>query len=281
MITASTTTFGTGLPTTVEMPRSGSKTFSAPQSAITQGMEFYNSWLDNNFNNGKNHHHSHGGGSDTGAIVGSVVGGVCGLLGCCLAAWIFLHRRRNKKRNAVASRGFGEEIGNRLEDASPPETARTGFQEKPEEPLYNSTGNNESQFFSIFRTTEIPQTANENPASNPNSLRPRETDGFENPFHDEFILRGRPHTQAQVKPPPIPPPRKMHSNTQHPVPFRNIDSSHEDYSSLASSLNDSSFVSSLQGDYSTLSSGPIRLEHGSYGGNIPENPAGGFFREII
>lgn len=282
MITASTTTFGTGLPTTVGMPRSGSSTFSTPQSAITQGIEFYNNWLNNNLDNGKSHHHSRRDGNDTGAIVGGVVGGVCGILGCGLATWVLLRRRRNKKKNTLDAQGFSEEIGSRVENTSPTESPRGRFQENPGRTINDNPGNNGNQLFSIFRTKEIPPAPSEDMAGHHfNSIRSREAEDSENPFHDKFNFAEQPHTQAQVTPPPVPPPRKMHSNTQHPNPSRSINSSHENLSSLASSLNDSSLSSSLHGDYSMLSSGPIRLGHSSYGDNMPENPTGGFFREII
>ncbi|GAV48103.1 hypothetical protein ZYGR_0I04000 [Zygosaccharomyces rouxii] len=280
VITASTTTFETGIPTTVGMPRSGSSTFSTPQPAVTQDIGFYNYHL-----NKDNHHNSRRGGNDTGAIVGGVVGGVCGVVGCCLATWILLRRRRNHKRSAESPQGFSEEIGNRVENTSPSETPRTYFQEKPEEYIASNTGNNENQLFSIFRTKRISRTPGVDLARNqffdPNFPCSSETKGIEDPFRDKYNSRGRSHGQVQVTPPRVPPPRKMHSNTQHPIPSKNINSSRDNRSSLVSSLNDSSFASSLQGDYSTLSSGPIRLDPSVNGSNIPENPEGGFFLEVI
>lgn len=286
VITASTTTFGTGFPSTVGRPRSASTSFSAPKTIVTQDMGFYNHWSDNV----KSHQHPRkGGGNDTGAIVGGVVGGVCGIVGCCLATWIFLRRRRNQKRNTTAPQGFSEEIGNRVGNTSPPETPRAGWEEKPEEHTANNNyiGNstNENQLFSIFRTKRIPQTQDEDavqyPFCNQGTTPSRESNDSENPFQDEFNFRGRSQTEVYATPPPVPPPRKMHSNTKHPISSRNISSSRENHSSSASSLAVSSFVSSFQGDYSTFSSGPIRLEPGSYSNGVSEDPDGGFLREVI
>lgn len=273
VITASSTTFGTGIPTTVAEPLSVSTSFSAPQTIVTQDIQFYNNWLNNDAVHTSTHQSSGGGKSDTGKIVGGVVGGVCGLLACCLVTWIIFRRRRNSGQGNSKAEGFSSEIGARL-DYSTPELPQTpAFVEKPNP---SADGSNGTQLFSIFRTEQIPSTQLEIP--NPDSSIDSNTSESEgsNPFRDEFNFKQRPPI-----PPPVPPPRKMHSNTQHPVASRNINSPRDNRSSYVSSLGDSSFVSSLQGDYSTMSSGPIRLDPSNYNAGNPEGPTGGFFREVI
>ncbi|CDF89341.1 ZYBA0S04-01926g1_1 [Zygosaccharomyces bailii CLIB 213] len=277
IITDATTTFGTGIPTTVEEPRSVSTTFSAPQTIVTQDMQFYNNWLNSGVGHTNAQHSSGSGKSDTGKIVGGVVGGVCGFLACCLVTWIFFRRRRNGHKGILKSaQGFSSEIGSRMDDSSSQEPQVPAFGEKPQASSDNN--NNGTPLFSIFRTQKIPETengeANLDLFLNPNQQR--ESKASENPFRDEFNFRRRP-----AIPPPVPPPRKMHSNTQYPATSRSSNTPRDNRSSYVSSLGDSSFVSSLQGDYSTLSSGPIRLDPGNYNAGNPEGPHGGFFREVV
>lgn len=163
-----------------------------------------------------------------------------------------------------------------MDDSSSQEPQVPAFVEKPQAPSDDNI--NGTPLFSIFRTQKIPETengdANLDLFLNPNQQG--ENKGSENPFRDEFNFRRRP-----VIPPPVPPPRKMHSNTQYPATSRSSNTPRDNRSSYVSSLGDSSFVSSLQGDYSTLSSGPIRLDPGNYNAGNPEGPYGGFFREVV
>ncbi|CAI4049705.1 hypothetical protein SKDZ_14G1470 [Saccharomyces kudriavzevii ZP591] len=109
-ITGSSTTFATGLPTTIALAKSAATSFLAPSSTITADMSFYQHWLDGSLDNNQNQGTSK---SNTGTIVGSVVGGVGGILVCALVVWFILFKKRKAKRAFKESDSFSHEIGRR------------------------------------------------------------------------------------------------------------------------------------------------------------------------
>lgn len=103
-------------------------------------------------------------------------------------------------------------------------------------------------------------------SKNKSETDPRNDTG--NPFQDEFNFQDR-------RPPPIPPSRNVAGLQAPAIPEVPVDHRF----SYVSSLTDSSYVSSSQGDFSSMSSTPIRL--------APDNErdhsesAQGFLREVI
>ncbi|CAI4051433.1 hypothetical protein SUVZ_14G1500 [Saccharomyces uvarum] len=109
-ITGSSTTFTTGLPTTVALAKSVVSSFSVPSSTITADMSFYQHWLDGGLDSNQNQGTSK---SNTGTIVGSIVGSIGGILVCAVIVWFLLFRKRKSKREFKENSSFCHEIGRR------------------------------------------------------------------------------------------------------------------------------------------------------------------------
>lgn len=109
-ITGSSTTFATGLPTTVALAKSAVSSFSVPSSTITADMSFYQHWLNGGLDDNQNQGTSK---SNTGTIVGSIVGSIGGILVCAVIVWFLLFRKRKGKRELKENSSFCHEIGRR------------------------------------------------------------------------------------------------------------------------------------------------------------------------
>ena len=97
--TDATTSFTTGIPTTLTIPRdSPTYTFSVPTSIITRPASLYQNWLDTgslNLPTSKYKAHRVSNQAVIGSVVGSIVGALC--ISALICILIFLARRRRHK----------------------------------------------------------------------------------------------------------------------------------------------------------------------------------------
>lgn len=251
-ITGSTTTFDTGLPTTTARAKTATSSFSVPTSTQTKSLQFYQNWLDGDLGE------SNGPSTPTkNKIIGGVVGGVGGAILCCIVIWFMFFRRRKEKTQAT--RGFTSEIGRRAGYPVPSQQAEHD-QEKAVPP---ETNNGQTAFLSRIKNKAMAQMS-----KNKSEVGSHGDSG--NPFQDEFNFQAR-------QQPPIPPPRNIQGSHNsypagHDVPIDNR-------FSYVSSMTDSSYISSAQGDYSSMSSTSIRLA--PEGNRNPSETSYGFLREVI
>lgn len=254
-ITGSTTTFNTGILSTVELAKSASTSFSVPQTTSTKDIQFYQNWLNGNL-------------GDSGAqspnatknkIIGGVVGGVGGLIICSLIIWLMFSRRRKNKDEQVNT-SFSSEIGRRA--GYPLPSPSPDANEEKIITQDNGTG-------AIF--SKIKNKAKAFPQMSRNVEDSREDNHDDNPFQNEFNFEAR-------IPPPVPPPRK--ATMQYPIPGGEATSQTDGRYSYVSSMSDSSYVSSA-GDHSTMSSTSIRLGSEYNNNNNVPGSSQGFLREVI
>lgn len=164
-ITGSSTTFTTGLPTTVALAKSAVRSsFSVPSSTVTADMSFYQHWLNGGLDSNQNQDTSK---SNTGTIVGSIVGSIGGILVCAVIVWFLLFKRRKNKRELKENSSFRHEIGR-----------RTGFP-------------------TTAQARETSVHAQDPAAQQTNT----ESSSTNNPFSNEFNFRAR----GTAPPPPPPP----------------------------------------------------------------------------
>ncbi|QLL34920.1 hypothetical protein HG536_0H02950 [Torulaspora globosa] len=249
-ITGSTTTFDTGLPTTTARAKTVTSSFSVPTSTQTRGIQFYENWLDGGLGEA-----SSPSSPTKNKIIGGVVGGVAGALLCGIVLWLMFFRRR--KKTTKAPRGFTSKIGRRAGYPLPSQ-ASDHDQEKVSPP---ATGSGQTALLSRIKSKAMAQISR-----NKGETDPRNDSG--NPFQDEFNFQAR-------RPPPIPPSRNItgiyaSADPEVPVDHR---------FSYVSSLTDSSYISSTQGNYSSMSSSSIRLAPDAE--RNPSESARGFLREVI
>lgn len=256
-ITGSTTTFNTGILSTVELAKSASTSFSVPQTTSTKDIQFYQNWLDGSLGNSGAQLQN----ATKNKIIGGVVGGVGGLIICSLILWLMFSRRK-KNKDKEANTSFSSEIGRRV-GYPLPSPSLDANEEKIITPD-NSTG----AIFSKIKNKakafpQISRNVNDTGEDNNND---------DNPFQNEFNF------EARLPPPPVPPPRK--TTMQYPIPGGEGTSQTDGRYSYVSSMSDSSFASSA-GDYSTMSSTSIRLgsEYNNY--NNAPGSSQGFLREVI
>ncbi|QLQ82040.1 hypothetical protein HG537_0G02940 [Torulaspora globosa] len=243
-ITGSTTTFDTGLPATTARRKTDTSSFSVPTSTQTRGIQFYENWLDGNLGEAS------GPSNPTkNKIIGGVVGGVAGALLCGIVLWLMFFRRRGKTKKAP--RGFTSKIGRRAGYPLPSQPLDHD-QEKVYPP---ATSNGQTALLSRIKNKAMAQISKNRSETDPNDNG--------NPFQDEFNFQAR-------RPPPIPPSRNTPASQDVPVDHR---------FSYVSSLTDSSYISSTQGDFSSISSTSIRLA--TDGERNPSESAHGFLREVI
>lgn len=256
-ITGSTTTFNTGILSTVELAKSASTSFSVPQSTSTKDIQFYQNWLDGSLGNSGAQSQN----ATKNKIIGGVVGGVGGLIICSLVVWLMFSRRRKNKDKEVNT-SFSSEIGRRV-GYPLPSPSLDANEEKIITPD-NSTG----AIFSRIKNKakafpQISRNVNDTGEDNNND---------DNPFQNEFNF------EARLPPPPVPPPRK--TTMQYPIPGGEATSQTDGRYSYVSSMSDSSFASSA-GDYSTMSSTSIRLDSEYNNNNNVPGSSQGFLREVI
>lgn len=250
--TDSTTSFTTGLPTTIAVAWTNENevttTFSVPQSTITTNASVYAMWVSGELGTSSSTEDTSSSKSNVGIIVGSVVGSVGGILLCFLLFWfIIFRRRRNKSNQSDFDKGFVHDIHNSINYSS---TRSESFKKEYISPKKNNKNNING---------------------NDSGISPN------NPFKNEseFDNRG---------PLPIPLPRKKYSNNLLP---NQRNSSNDNRSSYTISTSDSSMDSSMIDDFSTFSSTSIRLDprNSSPFTNDNDNRHNshpqGFFREII
>lgn len=210
-ITASTTTFTTGLPTTLIIPTSASSTFSIPTSVITTDAAFYKNWLSGSLDSDK----SYSSRNNKHTIIGATVGSVCGFLLCLLMLWLMFFRKRKNKIQAD-ERGFSHEIGRRLD--SPPEVPEAAeFSPSELTNPKNARSVDDEAFlkgkYKMLgkRLPPLPLWSKKNLNSDENfPVIPEKEEKDVNPFKDEFDF------QQRLPPSPAPPaqPHLSHYNNR-------------------------------------------------------------------
>lgn len=247
-ITGSSTTFETGLPTTTVRAKTATSSFSVPSTTQTRDLGFYQNWLNGSLGES---------GSPTtpakNKIIGGVVGGVGGLLLCSIVIWLMFFRRRKNKAEPTV--GFTYEIGRRA--GYPSQSQSVDIDQEKTQPT------RQAPFLARIKNKAIAQIS-----KNRNSVPQNEES---DPFQEEFDFRKRPQ-------PPIPPARSRHDTNQEVSTRPAYDVPIDHRFSYVSSLTDSSYISSAQGDYSSLSSTSVRLPS-----DVPNHSESshGFLREVI
>lgn len=269
-VTDSTTSFTTGLPTTVVVSKQASQSqlttsFSIPHATITTNMSMFEKLLNGAIDGSSSS-------SDTeslpahsnkiGAIVGSVVGSVGGVTIAILLLLWFIRRKKHtiSSNQHEYDKNFSHEIYNRQS--------------------YNSTSRATPS--SLYNNENEIKTAKHDPYDS--TTQPKFS--VTNPFNNEFEMRRK----RPGPPPPIPQPRKNMNVINNMNTFYGPDrESWLANNNMTPSQASSSFMSSSDSSFaddSTISLSSIRL------GSRYDNPSNndlhsknshpqGFFREII
>lgn len=243
-ITGSSTTFETGLPTTTVRAKTATSSFSVPTATQTRDLQFYQNWLSGSLDDS-----SSSTSPTRNKIIGGVVGGVGGLLICTIIVWFMFFRRRRSK--APSATGFTYEIGRRA--GYPSQSQSIDLDQEKVLPAVQGSFLSRMKNKAIARLSRGRETLEQ----------PEDRD----PFQDEFNFRERPQPAA------LPPRRQPEPTTRaaYDVPI-------DHRFSYVSSMTDSSYISSAQGDYSSLSSTSLRLPP-----DVANRSEGshGFLREVI
>ncbi|KAG0669214.1 hypothetical protein C6P45_003991 [Maudiozyma exigua] len=261
-VTDSTTSFTTGLPTTITVSKQPSQSqittsFSIPQATITTNMSMFEKMLNGALDGSSSSNETEslpGHSNKVGTIVGSVVGSVGGVTIVVLLLLWFLRRKKHNFSHSQNDYGksFSSEIHNRQG--------------------YNSTSiaTHSSPYNEEIAIKTTRQVSNDIDTPPKFSVT--------NPFNNEFEIR-----RNRSGPPPVPQPRK-NMNTLYGSDRQswlgNSNMTHSQASSSFMSSSDSSFA-----DDSTISSSSIRLgsRYDSPSNNLQNTNSHpqGFFREII
>lgn len=123
--TDSTTSFSTGLPTTITFAKAtgAPSSITIPTSTITTNAAAYEKWLSGSMDSTPATTSSAK--SNVGTIVGSVVGSVGGVLVCGLVLWFVLRRRRHR-RNHTAAHEYGKSFSHEIHSDASYSSTRSG-----------------------------------------------------------------------------------------------------------------------------------------------------------
>ncbi|SCW04003.1 LAFE_0H03774g1_1 [Lachancea fermentati] len=187
VFTASSTTLCVGLPSMVVISTGQLSTYSAPTSAITTDISYYQHWLDGSLDSQNNS--SSGGKRKT--IIGSVVGSVGGFLLCALLLWLIVFKRR--KDRGKGSQSFSHEIGCRLDHPSDLPEASNTIRSIDDEDFLRSKYKSLGKKIPLLRKGEQSRGLNDD---NHDVTKEGEKS---NPFQDEFNFQKR-----LPAPPPVP-----------------------------------------------------------------------------
>ncbi|CCD25651.1 Tda7p NDAI_0F03330 [Naumovozyma dairenensis CBS 421] len=243
--TDSSTTFITGLPTTVSLQGSPTTLLTIPTSTITKGTAFYKEWLNGNLDSQQltSNSHDQTRTNKKGAIIGGVVSGICVASLCAAIIWVFIIRvrRRRSRKNGVL------------------------FQQDQNRRYSNYCGN-----IVQVDTNKKSRWLNSKKYNNSNT------------WTDTGSVKV--NSSKRVQPPPVPPPRKTTIN-RIPSTFTLANSllPSDIRLSYTSSTTGSSIDLSQLGSYSSMSTTPIRVVpelHDNTTGTHSSNKQG-FLREII